>query len=118
MLGISALGVICLVLIELKLKAFYALAIACGFLGYFKAIAVVSQYLSIAEYCKFNYANDDKLAHAVGINMIIKSFCSMSIGQMLGWVRDKAGNYTVSFYFHNVLIFIILVIFILEKLCR
>lgn len=115
-LSIFAVGIFCLILVELR--NFYAIAVACAFVGYFKAIAVVSQYLSIAEYCKNNYPDSDNLAHAVGINMIIKSLCVVSIGQLFGWVRDILGNYTVTFYMHNVLITIILISWILEhKLC-
>lgn len=47
--------------------------------GYVRAATVVNQNLTISE-----YASEDKLAGALGLNMIAKGVFVMTIGQFLG----------------------------------
>lgn len=111
--GIASIGITCLVLSELK--TFNAIAMACAFLGYFKAVTVLNQYLSIAEYCSMFYPNSDTLPQAMGISMIVKSFCVISIGQLFAWIRDRVGNYSVTFYMQIVLIALVSILWSLER---
>lgn len=111
--GVTSIGITCLIISELK--SFSSIAVACGFLGYFKAVTVLNQYLSIAEYCSKFYKDSDMLPQAIGINMIVKSFCVISIGQLFGWIRDRAGNYSVTFYMQIILIALVTILWSLEK---
>lgn len=47
--------------------------------GYVRAVTVVNQNLTISE-----YATQDKLSSALGLNMIAKGISVMFIGQLLG----------------------------------
>lgn len=113
MLGLISIGLTGLVLSQLK--SFHSIAVACAFLGYFKAVTVLNQYLSIAEYCSQFYGGGDKLPHAMGTNMIVKSFCVISIGQLFGWIRDRVGNYSVTFYMQILLIALVVTLWSLER---
>lgn len=107
--------------------------------GYVRAATVVNQNLTISE-----YATEDKLAGALGLNMIAKGVFVMTIGQLLGkilrhinwhwmhrffsineiifqfsgWIRDYTGSYPVCLYAQNVLLLIVIVIWTPEMFYR
>lgn len=57
----------------------HKLIIMSAIYGYIRAATVVNQNLTISE-----YATEDKLAGALGLNMIAKGIFVMTIGQLLG----------------------------------
>lgn len=57
----------------------HRLIIMSAIYGYVRAATVVNQNLTISE-----YATQDKLASALGLNMIAKGVFVMTIGQLLG----------------------------------
>lgn len=64
----------------------HELLIMSAIYGYVRAATVVNQNLTISE-----YASEDKLAGALGLNMIAKGVFVMTIGQLLGeyWFRNN-----------------------------
>lgn len=57
----------------------HELLIISALYGYVRAATVVNQNLTISE-----YATEDKLAGALGLNMIAKGVFVMTVGQLLG----------------------------------
>lgn len=57
----------------------HELIIMSAIYGYIRAATVVNQNLTISE-----YATEDKLAGALGLNMIAKGLFVITIGQLLG----------------------------------
>lgn len=57
----------------------YQLIIISAIYGYVRAATVVNQNLTISE-----YTSQDKLAGALGLNMITKGFLVITVGQFLG----------------------------------
>lgn len=55
--------------------------------GYVRAATVVNQNLTISE-----YTSQDKLAGAIGLNMVTKGFLVITVGQFLG-KRQKSSIY-------------------------
>ncbi|XP_037044265.1 monocarboxylate transporter 12 [Bradysia coprophila] len=72
--------------------------------GYFRAAIVVNQNLTISE-----YVAQERLAGALGLNMITKGIFVITIGQILGWIRDYYQSYPVCLYAQNVLAGIVII---------
>ncbi|XP_055318009.1 monocarboxylate transporter 12-B [Sitodiplosis mosellana] len=81
--------------------------------GYVRAATVVNQNLTISE-----YAAQDKLASSLSLTMIMKGIFVMTIGQLLGWIRDYTGSYSICLHAQNVLLIIVIVIWLPEILYR
>lgn len=81
--------------------------------GYVRAATVVNQNLTISE-----YTTQDKLAGALGLNMITKGVFVITIGQLLGWIRDYTDSYPICLYAQNVLLIIVIVMWTPEVLYR
>lgn len=110
MIGTLTLGIVRSILAE---QTNYAvLIVVCAFFGYFRALVVVNQVLTIAEFCTKRYPQ--KLPAALGINMIIKGVSVITIGELLGWIRDLSGSYTVSLHSQNILLSVVLIVWIVE----
>lgn len=110
MVGTLTLGIIRSILAELS--SFSSLIIICGVFGYFRAMAVINQVLTISEFC--NKYHPDKIPGALGLNMIIKGFTVLSVGQLLGWFRDLTQSYTLSLHSQNILLSIVMIIWTVE----
>lgn len=67
------------------------LSILCG---YIRAAPVVNQNLAVTEYC----TDESKIPSAIGLNMVAKGLFVLSVGQLLGWVRDYTKSYII--YLH------------------
>lgn len=65
--------------------------------GYVRAATVVNQNLVVSE-----YASKERLAAALGLNMVAKGVAVISIGQLLGWVRDYTHSYPMCMHAQNV----------------
>lgn len=91
----------------------YQLIIMSAIYGYVRAATVVNQNLTISE-----YTSQDKLAGAIGLNMVTKGILVMTVGQFLGWIRDYTGSYPVCLHAQNVLLIIVIVMWTPEILHR
>lgn len=106
--------------------------------GYVRAATVVNQNLTISE-----YTTEDKLAGALGLNMVTKGLLVITVGQVLGtlraqnfkiriakifemncenifagWIRDYSGSYPVCLHAQNVLLIIVILMWTPEVLYR
>lgn len=90
--------------------------IVSGVYGYIRAMCVVNQSLCISEYC-----SQQKLPGALGLNMVIKGIFVITVGQILGWIRDYFQSYSLCLQAQNILIIIIVIFWIPEiiyKKCK
>lgn len=110
MCGTLTLGIARSILAELT--DFTSLVVVCGFFGYFRAFVIVNQLLSVSEFCSKHYP--EKLACALGLNQIIKGVSVITLGQLLGWIRDLTQSYTISFHIQNILLSIVMITWIVE----
>lgn len=108
--------------------------------GYVRAATVVNQNLTISE-----YTTEDKLAGALGLNMVTKGLLVITVGQVLGkcfrqtktdrlflplslslsipvffagWIRDYSGSYPLCLHAQNVLLIIVIMMWTPEVLYR
>lgn len=110
MIGTLSLGIVRSILAEQT--NFVLIVITCAFFGYFRALTVVNQVMTISEFCTKWYP--EKLAGALGLNMIIKGVAVITIGELLGWIRDLSGSYTISLHTQNILLSLVLIVWIVE----
>ncbi|GAB0092618.1 monocarboxylate transporter 12 [Sergentomyia squamirostris] len=89
------------------------LLIISGLYGYIRAATVVNQNLCISEHC-----SQEKLPGALGLVMIAKGIAVMSLGQLLGWIRDLTGSYRFSLHMQNILLVIIILFWLPEILWK
>lgn len=83
---------------------FYVLIVLSAICGGFKSATVVNNNLTISEYC-----TPETLPGGLGLNMIAKGIFAISIGQLLGWIRDYTGSYSLSLHAQDALIIIVTV---------
>lgn len=98
-----------------ELTDYTALMLTCGFFGYFRALTIVSQTLAISEFCSKHCP--EKLAGALGLNMVIKGVAAIAIGQLLGVFRDFTSSYSISLHSQNALLMIVMVVWMIEYFC-
>lgn len=110
MIGTLTLGIVRSILAELT--SYPALIVTCAFFGYFRALTVVNQVLTISEFCGRRYP--EKLPGALGLNMVIKGITVITIGPLLGAVRDLTSSYEISLHSQNILLSIVMLIWIIE----
>jgi hypothetical protein len=113
MFGMILMGIVRSILAELT--DYTALMITCGFFGYFRAFTIVNQTLAISEFCTKHCP--EKLAGALGLNMVIKGVAVVTIGQLLGGIRDITSSYSFSLHSQNVLVSIVMIVWLIEKIC-
>lgn len=114
MIGVIALGVVRSTLAELT--SFQSLIICCAIFGYLRAIFVVNQMLTISEFCTKWFP--DKIAGALGINMVFKGFAVITVGQLLAWLRDYFESYNLSLHCQNILLSFVMIIWMIEMAYR
>ncbi|XP_059609274.1 monocarboxylate transporter 12 isoform X2 [Phlebotomus argentipes] len=90
-----------------------SLLIISGLYGYIRAATVVNQNLCVSEHC-----TQEKLAGALGLVMIAKGISVISLGQLLGWVRDVTGSYRFSLHMQNVLLVIVVIFWLPEVIWK
>lgn len=110
MIGTLTLGIVRSILAEQT--DFTLVIITCAFFGYFRALTVVNQVMTISEFCSKWYPH--KLPGALGINMIMKAVAVLTIGVLLAWIRDLSGSYAVSLHSQNILISIVMIFWLVE----
>lgn len=96
--------------LSLQDEYFYLLT-SSAFTGFFRSCIVINQNLAVSEHYE---KGNPKLATALGINMVIKGVVVITVGQVLGWVRDYYGSYVVCFFAQNVLLLIVFVMWSFE----
>lgn len=110
MVGTLSVGVVRSILAELT--DYTSLIVACAFFGYCRALTVVNQVLTVNEFCMKNCP--EKLPGALGLNMLIKGFSVITIGQLLGYVRDLTQSYVLSLHSQNILISIAMIVWTID----
>lgn len=110
MVGTLTLGIVRSILAEQT--NYTVVIVTCAFFGYFRALTVVNQVMTISEFCTEWYPQ--KLAGALGLNMIIKGISVITVGELLGWIRDLSGSYAVSLHSQNILLSIVMIVWIIE----
>uniref|UniRef100_A0A1L8DED4 Putative monocarboxylate transporter n=1 Tax=Nyssomyia neivai TaxID=330878 RepID=A0A1L8DED4_9DIPT len=81
--------------------------------GYIRAATVVNQNLCVSEHC-----SQDKLPGALGIVMVAKGISVITLGQLLGWIRDITGSYRFALHMQNVLLIVIVLFWVPEVLWK
>ncbi|XP_037952642.1 monocarboxylate transporter 13-like [Teleopsis dalmanni] len=83
------------------------------FTGMTKSATVLNNNLTISSYC-----SSDKLAGGLGLNMISKGIIVITIGQLLGWIRDYTDSYILCLHAQNVLLLIVVLLWTPEIFYR
>lgn len=112
MVGTLSLGVVRSILAELT--SYTALVITCAFFGYFRALVVVNQVLAVSEF--ITKSSPEKLPGALGLNMVIKGLSVVTIGPILGWIRDLTNSYTMSLHSQNILLSVVMIVWVVEMM--
>lgn len=112
MIGTLSLCIVRSILAELS--NYKALVVACAFFGYFRAFVLVNQVLSLQEFCTNHCPS--KLPGALGLNMLIKGALVLTIGQLLGWIRDVTESYRLNLHFQNILLSVVMISWVIEML--
>lgn len=88
--------------------------IVCSVYGYFRAVVLVNQVLSLSEHCAKYYP--ERFPGALGLNLVFNGFAVLIFGRMFGLFRDKFSDYSYTFYFHDAFVMFILFIWLIEYL--
>lgn len=76
-----------------------------GAFGYIRATSVLNQSLSLAEY----FSDNKQLSSAVGLTMILKAIAVITVGQLLGLMRDLTKSYTLSLHLQNAVLLVVVI---------
>lgn len=82
------------------------------FIGYFRAVTVINQNLVISEYIE-----KDKLAPAVGLNMVSKGILVVTAGQALGLLKDLF-SFRICIHILNVILLTVVSSWSLEAIIK
>ncbi|XP_037817704.1 LOW QUALITY PROTEIN: monocarboxylate transporter 14 [Lucilia sericata] len=83
------------------------------FTGMTKSATVLNNNLTISGHVK-----PDKLPGGLGLNMISKGVLVITIGQLLGWIRDFTDSYVLCLHAQNGLLLLVIVIWTPEIFFR
>uniref|UniRef100_A0A336MNK4 CSON004214 protein n=1 Tax=Culicoides sonorensis TaxID=179676 RepID=A0A336MNK4_CULSO len=111
LIGIILLGSVRLVLALVSDKI-TVMAVSVLF-GLVRAITVVQQNLTVSEYC---HKNPELFGNALGLNMTVKALFVISLGQLLGWVRDFTGSYAMVLHAQNLVLLLVVLIWVPEMI--
>lgn len=73
------------------------------FTGMTKSATVLNNNLTISGHCK-----PEKLPGGLGLNMISKGLLVISVGQLLGWIRDITNSYVLCLHAQNALLLFVI----------
>ncbi|XP_055379709.1 monocarboxylate transporter 12 [Condylostylus longicornis] len=90
-----------------------SITIASFFYGMMKAATVLTNNLTISDHCR-----PEKLPGALGLNMISKGVLVMSLGQLLGWMRDHTNSYKLCLHAQNILLGVTILFWLPEILYK
>ncbi|KAH8283546.1 hypothetical protein KR018_005490 [Drosophila ironensis] len=71
-------------------------------IGVMKSATVLNNNLTISAHCR-----SEKLAGGLGLSMISKGVVVITVGQLLGWVRDFADSYVTCLYAQGALLLLV-----------
>ncbi|KAH8370333.1 hypothetical protein KR093_003090 [Drosophila rubida] len=74
-------------------------------IGMTKSATVINNNLTISAHCRA-----DKLAGGLGLSMISKGIIVITVGQLLGWIRDYADSYVICLYAQGVLLLLVVLV--------
>ncbi|XP_060658990.1 monocarboxylate transporter 13 [Drosophila nasuta] len=74
-------------------------------IGMTKSATVINNNLTISAHCRA-----DKLAGGLGLSMISKGIIVITVGQLLGWIRDYADSYVICLYAQAVLLLLVVLL--------
>lgn len=83
------------------------------FTGMTKSATVLNNNLTISGHCK-----PEKLPGGLGLNMIAKGVLVISVGQLLGWVRDFTKSYVLCLHAQNALLLFVICVWTPEIFYR
>ncbi|XP_061392738.1 monocarboxylate transporter 9 [Musca vetustissima] len=83
------------------------------FTGMTKSATVLNNNLTISGHCK-----PEKLPGGLGLNMIAKGVLVISVGQLLGWVRDFTKSYVICLHAQNALLLFVICVWTPEMFYR
>ncbi|XP_004526474.1 monocarboxylate transporter 13 [Ceratitis capitata] len=83
------------------------------FTGMTKSATVLNNNLTISSHCR-----PEKLPGGLGLNMIAKGVLVITVGQLLGWIRDYTHSYTLSMHAQNILLLLVVLVWSPELFCR
>ncbi|XP_005179500.2 monocarboxylate transporter 9 [Musca domestica] len=83
------------------------------FTGMTKSATVLNNNLTISGHCK-----PEKLPGGLGLNMIAKGVLVISVGQLLGWVRDFTKSYVLCLHAQNALLLFVICVWTPEMFYR
>ncbi|KAH8401679.1 hypothetical protein KR009_007365 [Drosophila setifemur] len=72
--------------------------------GMMKSATVLNNNLTVSAHCRA-----EKLAGGLGLSMLSKGVIVISVGQLLGWVRDFADSYTICLYVQGAILLLVVV---------
>lgn len=93
LIGISLLGSLRFVLAVITDKLI--VMVVSVIYGFVRASTVIHQNLAVSEYC---HRNPETFGNALGLNMTAKALFVITVGQLLGYVRDFSGSYEMVLY--------------------
>ncbi|KAH8410995.1 hypothetical protein KR222_005647 [Zaprionus bogoriensis] len=74
-------------------------------MGMTKSATVINNNLTISAYCR-----SEKLAGGLGLSMISKGVIVITVGQLLGWIRDYTTSYVVCLYAQSVVLLVVVLV--------
>lgn len=82
-------------------------------MGVMKSGTVINNNLTVSAHCR-----PDKLAGGLGLSMMSKGVIVVSVGQLLGWVRDYADSYVMCLYVQGAILLLVVVVWTPEIFYR
>ncbi|XP_050324070.1 monocarboxylate transporter 13 isoform X2 [Bactrocera neohumeralis] len=83
------------------------------FTGMTKSATVLNNNLTISSHCR-----PEKLPGGLGLNMIAKGVLVITVGQLLGWIRDYTHSYILCLHAQNILLLMVVLVWAPELLCQ
>ncbi|XP_017078557.1 monocarboxylate transporter 13 isoform X2 [Drosophila eugracilis] len=81
--------------------------------GIMKSATVINNNLTISAHCR-----SEKLAGGLGLSMMSKGVIVITVGQVLGWVRDFADSYLICLYVQGAILLLVVLVWTPEILYR
>jgi len=81
--------------------------------GMMKSATVINNNLTISAHCRA-----DKLAGGLGLSMMSKGLIVITVGQLLGWVRDYADSYIICLYVQGAILLLVVMVWTPEIFYR
>ncbi|XP_017049777.1 monocarboxylate transporter 13 isoform X2 [Drosophila ficusphila] len=73
--------------------------------GMMKSATVINNNLTISAHCR-----SEKLAGGLGLSMMSKGVIVITVGQLLGWVRDYANSYVICLYVQGIILLLVVLV--------